>query len=151
MVQFSAQSTQSTQLSEGYAAFNRANADENDPNWSIVEELFCEDRPNSDQPEFPVWYAMDGERVFKGRQAILGHLQSLRADKTKATLLGVGDHGNKSITLDITLGGTEGPHACADLVEFDESGRITLFRHCSTATHEHGQGPPEGNSDPPSA
>jgi len=147
MVQFSAQSIQSTRLSEGYAAFNRADADQNDPNWSIVEELFCEDRPNSDQPDFPVWYAMDHVTVHKGRQAILAYLQSLRAANTKATLLGVGDHGNKSITLDITLGGDpEAPHACADIVEFDKSGRIEVFRHCSTATHEDEH--PEGHSDP---
>jgi hypothetical protein len=52
--------------------------------------------------------------------------------------LGVGDHKNRSVTLDITLGGPEGPHACADLVEFDESGRIKVFKHCSTATHDDG-------------
>ena len=131
MVQFSAQSTHSTALSEGYAAFNR-------DDWDAVEAVFCKDDPDSDNPEFPVWYAMNHVDVFKGRQAILQHLKSLRAAATRANLVGVGDHGNKSVTLDITLGSPEGPHACADEVEFDESGCIKVFRHCSAATHQDG-------------
>lgn len=140
MVQFS---VQSTQLSEGYAAFN-ANS------WDAVQELFCEDTPDSENPEFPAWYPMGGGDPKKGRQAILELLQGLRADGVKAQLLGVADHGDKSLTLDVTLGGDEGPHACADKVEFDESGRIKVFWHCATNTHGHGHaGHPAGHPHPP--
>jgi len=146
MVQFSVQSTQSTQLSEGYAAFNRADGNNpNDPNWAIVAALFCQDTPDdAATPDFPVLHPMDGGAAITGRQAIIAHLQGLRAGgvagppPAQATLVGVADHGNKSITLDVTLGGPEGSHACADKVEFDESGCIKVFWHCSTDTHENG-------------
>ncbi|HKN38374.1 MAG TPA: hypothetical protein VJ456_04590 [Acidimicrobiia bacterium] len=139
MVQFSVQSTQSTQLSEGYAAFNRADGNNpNDPNWAIVAALFCDDTPDAANPDFPVWHPMDGGAAITGQQAIIAHLRGLRAAAAQATLVGVADHGNKSITLDVTLGGPEGSHACADKVEFDESGCIKVFWHCSTDTHENG-------------
>ena len=103
-------------------------------------------RPRTDaaNPDFPVWHPMDGGAAITGRQAIIAHLQGLRAGgvagppPAQATLVGVADHGNKSITLDVTLGGPEGSHACADKVEFDESGCIKVFWHCSTDTHENG-------------
>ena len=139
MVQFS---VQSTQLSEGYAAFNV-------DDWDAVKELFCEDTPDSENPEFPVWHPMDGGTPIKGRQAILQLLQGLRADGAKAQLVGVADHGNTSLTLDVMLGSHEGSHACADKVEFDESGRIRAFWHCAAATHKHGHaGHPAGHSHP---
>lgn len=139
MVQFS---VQSTLLSEGYAAFN---ADD----WDAVKELFCEDTPSKD-PEFPAWYPMDGGDPVRGWQAILQLLQGLRADGAEAQLLGVADQGNSSLTLDVTFGSHEqGPHACADKVEFDEAGRIKVFWHCAAATHKHGHaGHPAGHSHP---
>jgi hypothetical protein len=131
-------SVQSTQITEGYAAFNDANGNEpNDPNWAIVEAVFCKDTPDTN-PEFPVWHPMDGEAAIRGRKAIIAHLRGLRAAPAQATLVGVADHGNKSITLDVTFGGPEGSHACADKIEFDESGCIKVFWHCATDTHGNG-------------
>jgi hypothetical protein len=134
MVQFSVQSIQSAQLSKGYAAFNS-------DDWDTVRALLCPDTPDdAATPDFPVLYPMDGGQgsELKGREKIIDYLRELRAAAAEATLLGVADHGNKSITLDITLGGREGSHACADLVEFDDSGCIKVFRHCSTDTHSSG-------------
>jgi hypothetical protein len=121
-------SVQSTLLSDGYAAFN-------DDDWDTVKALFCADVPGADRPQFPLWISMEGEE-YRGREEIFAFLRDLRAGKTKAKLIGVADHGNRSITLDITTGGA-GPHACADEVEFDEAGLIKVFRHCAVGTHEH--------------
>jgi hypothetical protein len=131
-------SVHSTLLSDGYAAFN------ND-DWAAVEELFCDDTPNSDKPEFPVFYPMHHQHdeeppkpppdPLRGRAAIVGHLQSLRGQKLKAKLVGVADHGHTAVTLDISTGGHEGDHACADEVLFDDTGRIKSFRHCAAGLH----------------
>jgi hypothetical protein len=124
-------SVQSTLLSDGYAAFN---ADD----WTTVEALFCDDTPDSESPQFPVWYPMDHNLgPIKGRAAIIRHLQELRQGNVKAKLLGVANHGHTSVTLDITTGGPMGPHACADEVEFDESSHIKSFRHCAAGLHHH--------------
>lgn len=120
-------SVQSTVLSDGYAAFNSDDFD-------TVEALFCEDVPGPNGPKFPLWISMEGTE-YRGRGAIRTFLEGLRAGKTKAKLIGVADHGHKSITLDITTGGS-GPHACADEVEFDEAGLIKVFRHCVAGTHQ---------------
>ena len=124
MVQFSVQSTQSTQLSKGYAAFNSGD-------WDTVRALFCQDDAATG---FPVFHPMGGGAAITGREAIIAELQRLRAAAAQATLVGVADHENKSNTLDITLGGPDGSHACADLVVFDDSGFIKEFWHCNTET-----------------
>jgi hypothetical protein len=120
-------SVQSTLIADGYAAFNAED-------WDTVEALFCADDP-SDNPNFPLWVDMDGAE-HRGRANVFAVLRSLRQGKTRANLLAVADHGDRSITLDITTGGV-GPHACADEVEFDKDGLIKVFKHCSAGTH-HG-------------
>ena len=130
-------SVHSTLLSDGYAAFNK-------DDWTTVEALFCDDTP-PDNPEFPVWYPMHHEHdegpptpppePIRGRVAIMRHLQDLRGTKVKAKLVGVADHGHTAVTLDISTGGHEGDHACADEVLFDDSGRIKSFRHCAAGLH----------------
>jgi hypothetical protein len=148
MVQFS---VQNNQLSKGYDDFNAVDpAAAAAPIGRIVDELFCEDSPqNTTEPDFPLWYPMNGGAPKRGRNEISAHLAGLRAAGVKATLLAVADQGNTSITLDSTSGGDEGPHACADKVEFDESGRIKVFWHCSSATHKDGHaGHPAGHSHP---
>jgi len=126
-------SVNSTLISDGYTAFNA-----ND--WQTVEALFCQDDPaDSDNPDFPAFYPMDRwDRPIKGRNAIVTHLQGLRAAGLEARLVAVADHGHKLITLDITTGGGA-PHACADEVEFDEHGLIKVFKHCAAATHHDEQ------------
>lgn len=127
-------SVHSTLLSDGYAAFNR-------DDWAAVEALFCDDTPDSDNPQFPVWYPMhhphdqDPPSPIRGRAAIMRQLQSLRGTKVKVKLVGVADHGHTAVTLDISTGGREGNHACADEVVFDDTGRITSFRHCAAGLH----------------
>ena len=122
-------SVQSTLISDGYAAFNKGD-------WATVRELFCDDSTDENgQVEFPLWEKMEHEGPIRGRSAIIDYLQELREDGVKAKLLAVADHGHTSVTLDISTGG-EGPHACADEVEFDASGRIKVFRHC-VAGHKH--------------
>ena len=117
-------SVQSTLISDGYAAFNQNQ-------WEIVRELLCDDtHDDNGNVEFPLFERMEhNEPPIRGKNAIIEHLQQMREDGVKARLLGVADHGHTSVTLDISTGGT-GPYACADEVEFDESGRIKVFRHC---------------------
>ena len=128
-------SVQSTLISDGYAAFN------NDQ-WAIVRELLCDDTEDDNgNVEFPLFERMEHDKPpIRGKNAIVEHLQKMREDGVKAKLLGVADHGHTSVTLDISTGG-KGPHACADEVEFDESGRIKVFRHCVAGHH-----PPAGSS-----
>jgi hypothetical protein len=124
-------SVNSTLISVGYAAFN---ADD----WDTVRALFSPDDPDGN---FPVFYPMDHwDHPITGRDNIVKHLQGLRGAGLEARLLAVADHGQKSITLDITTGGGD-PHACADEVEFDEHGLIKVFKHCAAATHDHHEHP----------
>lgn len=130
-------SVHSTLLSDGYASFNK-------DDWAAVEALFCDDTP-ADTPQFPVWYPMHHQHdddppapppdPIRGRTAIVRHLQHLRETNVKAKLVGVAVHGHTAVTLDISTGGHEGDHACADEVSFDEAGRIRSFRHCAAGLH----------------
>lgn len=125
-------SVQSTLISDGYAAFNN-----ND--WQTVRDLLCDDEfDDKGNVEFPLWERMEHDDPQKppirGKEAIIELLQEMREDGVKAKLLGVADHGHTSVTLDISTGG-QGPHACADEVEFDASGRIKIFRHCVAGHH----------------
>ena len=120
-------SVQSTLISDGYAAFNS-----ND--WATIRELLCDDTTDDNGDLFPLFDRMEHEGPIRGKEAIIAHLQEMREDKVKAKLLGVADHGHTSVTLDISTGG-KGPHACADEVEFDASGRIKVFRHCVAGHH----------------
>jgi hypothetical protein len=138
MLQFS---VRSAQLSKGYEAFNRAKHDsaDDDPDWKFIRALFCQDSGSDAEgkPEFPLWYPEhDPTQPKKGQQEIIDHLRTLRQDN-QAELWGVFDDGNKSIIVDFTSPSPEGPHLCADEVEFDESGLIKVFKHCTTATHKN--------------
>jgi hypothetical protein len=110
------------QLLKGYAAFN-------DDDRATLEQLLCED---------VIWHPMDGGPPITGREAVLDLLHELRVNGTEAELFGVASHDDASITLDFTTGGPEGDHACADKIEFDESGCIREVWHCSAGTHQHG-------------
>jgi len=128
-------SVQSTLISDGYAAFNKGE-------WQIVRDLLCDDtHDDNGDVEFPLWERMEHDAehpLIRGKERIIDYLRELRDDGVKAKLLGVADHGHTSVTLDISTGG-KGPHACADEVEFDESGHIKIFRHC-VAGHHHQAG-----------
>lgn len=113
---------QRNQILKGYAAFNEGDR-------ATLEGLLCED---------VIWHPMDGSAAVIGRNAVLDLLAELRANGTEAELLGLASEGTASITLDFSSGGPEGNHACADKIDFDESGCIREVWHCSTGTHQHG-------------
>jgi hypothetical protein len=113
---------QRNQILKGYVAFNEGDR-------ATLEGLLCEE---------VIWHPMDGGAAIIGRNAVLDHLADLRASGYEAELLGVASQGSSSITLDFTYDGPDGDHACADKIEFDESGCIREVWHCSAGTHQHG-------------
>src|SRR2546422_8552797 len=108
---------------KGYAAFNARDR-------ATLEGLLCED---------VIFHPMHGGAPIAGRAAVLDYLEQLWDSGLRAALLGVASQGNASITLDFTSGGEEEDHACADKIEFDESGCIREVWHCSAATHQQGE------------
>ena len=112
-------------IMRGYSAFNEGD-------WDTLRGLLCSD---------VVWHTMPGEHGpprIEGRDEVIAYLQKLR-DTSEAEFLSVVIQDDVAITLDFThTSRHEGDHACADEIEFDETGCIKEVRHCAAATHRHG-------------
>ncbi|MGH8991969.1 MAG: nuclear transport factor 2 family protein [Acidimicrobiia bacterium] len=118
------QLAQKNRILKGYAAFN-------DGDDATLAELLS---------DHVVWHLMDSDDTIEGKEAVVAYLLQLRGGGTEAELFGVYSHEQAAVTLDFTSGGVEGPHACADKIEFDDAGLICEVWHCATGTHRHGDG-----------
>jgi hypothetical protein len=115
------------QIQRGYAAFKAADV-------RTLRKLLHDD---------VVWHDVMAGTTKTGKTEVVKHLLGLQAAGTRAELIGVPAWGTTSpISLDVTQGGAEPAHACADKIEF-EGELIKTVWHCQSNTHTsaaHGVG-----------